>query len=98
MLYSECFYSAIKALASFDILCVILYKIDLKGTSRRFNGASPSGKASAFQADIRGFESHRPLFCNYYFGFYSVGSSRKQLEIYPDNIVYQIILLWIWIW
>jgi hypothetical protein len=23
--------------------------------------ASPSGKASAFQADIRGFESHRPL-------------------------------------
>ena len=24
--------------------------------------ASPSGKASAFQADIRGFESHRPLF------------------------------------
>ena len=24
--------------------------------------ASPSGKASAFQADIHGFESHRPLF------------------------------------
>jgi hypothetical protein len=30
--------------------------------------ASPSGKASAFQADIRRFESGRPLWCTIYGG------------------------------
>jgi|GEM_PF-3402480 hypothetical protein len=33
------------------------------GYNLKSTRASPSGKASAFQADIRGFESHRPLFC-----------------------------------